>query len=135
LRVLFVDTSAWIALYDPADDYAQAAQAFWASLRHEPVEFVTTDYVLDETYTFLKLRVGLQAAIALHDILMASRIVTVVDITPQLREAAWAVFAHYTDKLWSFTDCTSFVLMQQEKLHEAFAFDEHFAQMGFIKLP
>lgn len=49
---------------------------------------------------------------------------------------AWKVFEQFNiDKQWSFTDCTSFVVMKQRSMTEAFTFDHHFAQMGFIKLP
>lgn len=38
-------------------------------------------------------------------------------------------------KEWSFTDCVSYVVMKQREITEAFTFDHHFAQMGFIKQP
>ena len=42
---------------------------------------------------------------------------------------------HYNvDKLWSFTDCTSYVAMKDSGITEVFAFDHHFEQMGFILL-
>jgi len=39
------------------------------------------------------------------------------------------------DKQWSFTDCTSYVVMRQLGIEEAFAFDRHFEQMGFVRRP
>ena len=40
------------------------------------------------------------------------------------------------DKTFSFTDCTSFALMERIGVTEVFAFDEHFKQYGnFIVLP
>ena len=39
------------------------------------------------------------------------------------------------DKLWSFTDCVSYVVMKQRGITEAFAFDHHFEQMGFGRQP
>ena len=41
----------------------------------------------------------------------------------------------YDDKDFSFTDCVSFVVMWETGIKEAFAFDEHFNQMGFIRKP
>ncbi|MBI5054401.1 MAG: type II toxin-antitoxin system VapC family toxin, partial [Chloroflexi bacterium] len=41
----------------------------------------------------------------------------------------------YNDKQYSFTDCTSFVVMQKRKLRDAFTFDHHFEQMGFRLWP
>ena len=37
--------------------------------------------------------------------------------------------------IFSFTDCVSFVVMWMRGIKEAFAFDEHFNQMGFTRKP
>jgi predicted nucleic acid-binding protein len=39
------------------------------------------------------------------------------------------------DKEWSFTDCVSHVVMRQREIREVFAFDHHFEQVGFVRLP
>lgn len=38
----------------------------------------------------------------------------------------------YGDKLWSFTDCVSLVVMRRLEVRQAFAFDEHFLQFGTV---
>jgi predicted nucleic acid-binding protein len=35
----------------------------------------------------------------------------------------------------SFTDCTSFVLMQAHRLTQVFTFDRHFDGPGFSRIP
>ncbi|MEP6669176.1 MAG: twitching motility protein PilT [Chthoniobacter sp.] len=45
---------------------------------------------------------------------------------------AWRVFGRFSDKEWSFTDCTSKVLMERLGITRAFAFDEHFRQFGTL---
>jgi hypothetical protein len=45
--------------------------------------------------------------------------------------AAWQVFATFSDKRWSFTDCVSYAVMKRLQIAEAFALDEHFKQFGF----
>lgn len=42
--------------------------------------------------------------------------------------SAWVIFERYADKDWSFTDCTSFVVMERLGITQAFAFDRHFKQ-------
>jgi predicted nucleic acid-binding protein len=42
------------------------------------------------------------------------------------------VILRYTDKGWSFTDCTSFVVMQRLGIRRAFSFDDHFRQFGTV---
>jgi predicted nucleic acid-binding protein len=46
--------------------------------------------------------------------------------------AALRVYEQFADKEWSFTDCTSYVLIQRLKLQTAFAFDQHFRQFGTV---
>jgi predicted nucleic acid-binding protein len=38
------------------------------------------------------------------------------------------------DKDWSLTDCTSFVVMENENIKEALTADRHFEQAGFTAL-
>ena len=47
---------------------------------------------------------------------------------------AWTVFRDFADKEWSFTDCTSKVVMEKLGLKVAFAFDQHFRQFGTVQV-
>ena len=38
----------------------------------------------------------------------------------------------YRDKGWSFTDCTSYVVMERLGIETALAFDDHFRQFGTV---
>jgi len=44
------------------------------------------------------------------------------------------LFRDYADKRWSFTDCTSKVVMERLGIRTAFAFDHHFKQFGDVKV-
>jgi hypothetical protein len=70
------------------------------------------------------------------DILIAENVLDVIWIDHDLAKRAWDVFEQYnSDKLWSFTDCTSYVVMKELGIADVFAFDHHFEQMGFVRLP
>lgn len=49
--------------------------------------------------------------------------------------AFYAIADINIDKEWSFTDCTSYVVMKQKGITEAFTLDRHFTQMGFVQYP
>jgi predicted nucleic acid-binding protein len=58
-----------------------------------------------------------------------------IRVTAVDERAAWTLFERRADKSYSFTDCTSFVLMRRERIEEAVALDAHFAQEGFAVAP
>jgi predicted nucleic acid-binding protein len=132
---LFVDSAAWQALYAANDKYhALAARAF-RELADQKITFCVTDYVFDEAITLLLNRVGHDAARRCGEWLLSSERVRFIRIDPDQWDEAWEIFKHYEDKAFSFTDCTSFVVMRQLRLHDAFTFDRHFEQMGFRLWP
>ncbi len=135
MKRLFVDTAAWVAIFDRTDADHQAALRFWESCKGTRVAFITSDYVLDESYTNLRLHAGLPMAMALHDLVEKSKIITVAEVDKNVRQDAWEIFVRYEDKEWSFTDCTSFVLMRRQAITDALTFDHHFRQMGYVVQP
>ena len=62
------------------------------------------------------------------------RLVTVIRITLEWEDEAWQMFKRYTDKMFSFTDCTSFVVMRLRGIWEAFTNDHNFEQVGYQRL-
>jgi len=131
--MIFVDTSAWAALIVPRDPWHEMAQS-WHAQNHD--QLVTTDYVVDELLTLLKARFNVQAAIRAGHSMWSGRSCTLLYLNLQDIERAWKIFRSHSDKGWSFTDCTSFALMQRLHLSSAFAFDKHFSQMrGISRVP
>jgi predicted nucleic acid-binding protein len=93
---------------------------------------ITSDYILDELFTLLKLRESYAVAVAAGKILTEEKICKIIKITPNDFARAWNVFVQFSDKGWSFTDCTSKVIMERLNITVAFSFDEHFDQFGSI---
>jgi predicted nucleic acid-binding protein len=135
MKGLFVDTAGWVACADaadPAHKQAAAARDHWLD---EGGVLVTTDYVADETLTFLRLRLGLDAAEAWWRQVDGSSRLRWECVSLARADKARGLFFRYRDKEFSFTDCTSFVVMRELKLREALTTDHHFAQMGFTLKP
>lgn len=130
-RRLFVDTAGWMACADRNDpDHAKCVAVRDDKLRAGFL-LVSTDYVLDETLTLLRLRLGLGAAHQWWERIARSPRVAFADVGADLRKDAMDWFFRYEDKDFSFTDCTSFAFMRREKVREVLTTDRHFRQAGF----
>jgi uncharacterized protein len=135
---VFVDTSAWKAFYDENDDRHREARRFMDSVgsKQIPVRlFVTSDYVIDETLTLVRLAHSHAKAVEFANAVFSSRATKLFFVGEELFNKALEMFTERGDKDWSFTDCASFVLMKQLNLTTAFAFDPHFQQAGFQTMP
>jgi len=136
LPMIFIDTSAFLSLEDESDQYHEGAIQFREQvLRMRRYEIVTTSYILDETLTLIRFRIGIKSSIDFSKKLRMSEVVKSVYISRGLEERALDIFEKYDDKDFSFTDCVSFVVMREMGIKEAFAFDHHFDQMGFVRKP
>jgi len=137
MKPVFIDTSAWGSLADSDDPNHASAIAIRDQIAGR-ARLVTTNYVLDELYTLLLMNVGHQPALSFKskiDALEQKGILQVIWISPDLAVKAWSIFERFNiDKHWSFTDCTSFAVMRELGVQDAFAFDRHFMQMGFTCL-
>jgi len=133
---LFVDTGAFIALTDADDENHKAAAAFYRDAKGKGKRFVTTNFIVCETLNYLRARISHNIAVLFRENLKKSGFIEIVAVTPAIEDAAFDIFKRYTDKDFSFTDCTSFSIMRFLKLKRAFAFDRHFDQFeGIGRLP
>ena len=126
----FVDTGAWVALFVQADVEHSAAQK-WIDSNQD--RLVTSDYVVDEVLTLINVRFRSQTALQAGQALFSERLAALIYLTEEDIARAWTIFRSHRDKGWSFTDCTSFALIQRLEISTAFAFDRHFSQMRGIR--
>lgn len=133
---LFVDTGAFIALADADDENHGSAAAFYRNAREKGTRFITTNFVVCETLNYLRARISHHIAVLFLENLKKSRFIEIATVTPSVEDEAFTIFKRYSDKDFSFTDCTSFSMMRSLKLKSAFAFDKHFDQFeGINRLP
>ena len=129
--MIFVDTGAWFACVVPWDANHAVASA-WLSQNRDPL--ITTDFILDETLTLLRARNETPRAIAQGDQLFGGTWAKLHSVTEQDTRNAWQLFRNYADKEWSFTDCTSKVVIEKLGLTTAFSFGHHFRQFGSVRV-
>ncbi len=133
--ILFGDSAGWLAVYNDRDKYHPTAKQAIESLRAHRVTFVVTDYVIAESVTLMRGRLGHTQAVAFGEWLLTSSQVRQVRLDIDVWNEAWRLFKLYDDKEFSFTDCTSFAVMRQHRLRDVFTFDHHFEQAGFRLWP
>ena len=92
--------------------------------------------MFDEAVTALLVRSGGDdLASAAGQAILGSGNLRLVRVETPVFQAAWRLFVQRGDKRWSFTDCTSFVLMGNPGIRKALTFDASFRQMGFATFP
>lgn len=129
----FIDTSAFYAVLDRDDDNHQKARRLWNEVFSDDNTIVTSNYVLVESFTLIQHRLGLEAVRAFQeDVLPLISIEWVTETTH--RSGVSALLAASRRKL-SLVDCVSFELMRTLGIKTAFAFDPHFAEQGFKRIP
>ncbi len=133
-----MDTSGFKAIYDERDDYHQEARGFMNQLSSRKIQtrgLLTSDYILDETLTLLRFGAGHSEASIFARAITDSKAFRTVHVGEEGFSRSLVLFLRSKDKQWSFTDCSSFVLMKNYGVSTAFSFDPHFQQAGYAMLP
>lgn len=127
---IFLDTSFFKAFIDQKDDFHTQSKLVFAKFQDNS-ELLTTNFILDETFTLVRVKCGKEVAKDLYNILSASfqklKIIRVLAIDER---KSWEWFWKDWSKL-SFTDCTSFAVMKRLGLTKVATFDDHFKKAGF----
>ena len=131
---LFVDTSAFIALRVQDDLHYRRAQGFLHEIKQKRIRLHTTNFILDEVYTyFCKYH---EIAVAMMELISENPLILLNRVTAEDEIKARAILRTFQDKDFSYTDATSFTVMERLGIHAVFAFDDHFIQYGkFLVLP
>ncbi len=127
--MILVDSGGWIAGFYSADQHHIAASRW---LRRNKEILLTTDYIVDETLTLLRSRGKPHLALKLGERFFSGDLAEIHYLTEDDIRAAWQVFRTYSDKEWSFTDCTSKVIVERLGISHALSFDQHFRQFGSV---
>jgi predicted nucleic acid-binding protein len=131
MRTVFADSFYFLSLINDRDEAHTKAIQFAESYAGR---VVTTEWVLTEVGDALAQPHRRPAFLQVLQNVRTNPLITVVSADHALFEGGAVLFANRTDKEWSLTDCTSFVVMERQSLHEALTGDRHFEQAGFVAL-
>ena len=124
---VFVDTSALYALLDRDDaGHERAVRARDLILGEE---LLTHSYVVVETVSLVRRRLGGDAAARLIDEMLPA--LNIVDVDQTLRARAFAAFRASITSQVSIVDRTSFEFMRALGISRAYALDADFEAEGF----
>ena len=130
-EAVFVDTGAWIALALTRDPLHARAVEAWDEITNSHARIHTSVPVILETFTFLDRNARRDVALAWKDSLETINDFCVLACSNNDMREAWRYFMRRDLHKLSAVDATSFVLMSQRGIRFAFAFDHHFATVGF----
>jgi len=129
--MVFVDTAGWVAYFNKRDSNHIEALKRWKLLRKEKIILVTTDYILDEMITLLKARRNTDTALRSVEAILSSKLVRITRISDDIFTSTLSIFRKYEEHQFSFTDCTSFEVMNRMRIKNVFTFDSDFKKAGF----
>lgn len=129
--MVFVDTSAWFAYFFPLDAQHASVRRCFESLS-QPL--VTTDYCIDETLTLLIARREVQRALLAGQAFFQHDLSRLHYLTPAQIQRSWILFQSRAAAGWSFTDCTSKIVIADLGIKSAVTLDDHFRQFGDVEI-
>lgn len=132
-RRVFVDTSAYYAAVDRQDAGHAMTASTMQRLVQDRHQLVTTNAILFEVHSLLLSRINHRVARRVLTELRASQ--TVVRVRGRDETRAVDILGQFDDKDFSFTDATSFAVMERIGIRVAFTLDHHFAQFGWETFP
>jgi len=134
---LLIDTGAFIALFDSRDDLHEAATSFYRSVPGDTLR-LTTEFVVGETYTFFRYRLGTKLAMAWLDYLdeaRQSQYLRIEYATRAIVLKAESLLRRFSDQAMSYTDAVTLAWAEQNNVQTIFGFDHQLALTGLTVVP
>lgn len=124
---IFVDTSAFYAIWDAGDSSHDSAIKILLGLLDED-QILTSSEIISETLTLISMRIGKASATKFYNEILFGIETIVLDF--ETYNESIDLFKIIKSKNVSFVDCTSFVICKKNKIDFAFSFDVHFKKQG-----
>jgi hypothetical protein len=134
MKKIFVDTAAWIALFNRRDALHHQTRQLMDRFRQQNIVLVSTEFLLLEVADAFSDSAIRGLTVEYINRLRRWKNLQIIPVSQSLLAEGWELYSQRSDKDWGLTDCISFVVMTQENIAEAFTSDHHFQQAGFVKL-
>ncbi|MCK4729273.1 MAG: PIN domain-containing protein [Desulfobacterales bacterium] len=131
--IIFVDTSAFFALLDRDDANHQKAKKTWSDLLNPENTFITSNYVIVESFALIQHRLGLEAVRGFYEDLLP--LINVEWVDESMHKSGVSALLAASRRKLSFVDCVSFETMRRLGIKTVFAFDPHFEEQGYECIP
>ena len=130
MQPILVDTAAVYALLDRSDKHHTQAVQVLQHLAQKRSDLIMTNFIVGECFTLLQAKLGVGVA---RTWLFNNRWrVERVSLEDEIQ--THAILRQFQDKNFSYTDASSFAVMERLGIRSAFTYDHHFAQYGFAML-
>ena len=129
---IFVDTSAFVSLWDDKDPNHIKAIRIQSKLKELKVNVYVSSDIIGETLTVISRKLGKENAIDFLEKIQESNVQEIF-IDEFLHKETRKFFRKIKSKNISFIDCSSVIVMKRSKVDVIFSFDEDFRSMG-VKL-
>jgi len=125
VRAVYADTGFWVAYIDRSDPLHPRAAAVRDDHRNWP--FVTSEFVLSETVTFLRRESDAQKAADFGRQVLDGAVGTLLRTEPQDWPVGLSLIRQFSQLKLSFADATSIAVVRRLDIPKIAAFDQHFS--------
>jgi hypothetical protein len=122
---VFLDTGVLFSAFNEKDEYHLDALGIYLSAFSRKWGAVyTSEYILDEVITLLKVKTTPQNALKFLKSALVSKILTVIRIDERIFEESCKIFEKYHEKIGlSFTDATTIAIIEMLEIEYIASFD------------
>lgn len=131
--IIFIDTSAFIAVLNSHDLHHSRARQKWEELVSGENSLLCSNYILVETLALVQSRFGMDGLRIFQEDIVP--ILTIEWIDESAHKAAASSLLAANNRDLSLVDCVSFETMRRLGIKTVFTFDKHFREQGFKCLP
>lgn len=131
MNKVFLDTGWFKGIIDKTDDHHVRAKNIFRQFKKDKTGLLTSNFVVAETFTLVRKSCGLYWARKLNELMTSLKSSLEIErVTGEDEGRVWDWFWYDWREL-SYTDCTSFAVMERLGLKKVATFDGHFEKAGF----